>query len=111
MSEPRYAFPVPPELHDRVVAAIAALREDVDDGKRREAFREAVAELTDYGLQYYFERPMNLSEASGFHAKAARMGLASTRSTIRGLIKRVLKPMKAAQLAAICDFIEGLMVA
>lgn len=110
MSESRYAFPAPPELHQRVVEAITVLREDFDDAKRREAFREAVAELTDYGLEYYFGRPMDLANATGFHAKAARVGLKSTRSTIAGLIKRVFKPMDADQLRALCEFIEGLMV-
>ena len=109
-AEPRYAFPATPELHERVLQAIAELREDFDDSKRRDRFREVIAELTDYGLVYYFGRPLELAKATGFHAKAARLGLASTRNTIGGFIKRVFKPMSAEQLATICSFVEDLMV-
>lgn len=105
-----YAFIASAELHQQALSAITALRENLDDAERRDAFGEVAAALADCGLAYFLEQPMDLVKASGFHAKAARLGLSSTRGTIGGFIKRIVRGMRPEQLATICDFVEQLMV-
>jgi hypothetical protein len=106
----RYAFPCPPELHERVCAALAEVRAAPAEAGPNKALRAALLELTHFGLDYYFIRPLELAEVTSGKLKTVKVSIGLLRSSIGGFMNSILKPMSGAQMLALCDFVEGLMV-
>ena len=106
----RYAFTCPPELHTKVREAVAGVRAAPADPAANKQLRAALLELTHFGLDYYFIRPLELAEVKSGKLRTVKVSIGLLRSSISGFMNSILKPLSAAQMLALCDFVEGLMV-
>lgn len=106
----RYAFTCPAELHEKVCQAVAAVRAAPSEPGANQALRAALLELTHFGLDYYFIRPLELAEVKSGKLRTVKVSIGLLRSSIGGFLNNILKPMSAVQLLALCDFVDGLMV-
>lgn len=106
----RYAFTSPPELHEKVCQAVAAVRAAPAEAASNKQLRAALLELTHFGLDYYFIRPLELAEVKSGKLRTVKVSIGLLRSSIGGFLNSILKPMSAEQLLTLCDFVDGLMV-
>lgn len=105
----RIAFRISAELRARTEAAVAAVRDDPGDPGRVGELVEAVLELTDTGLDYYFLEPLRRAEVGAMGTTAARLGIATAGRGIPPIVRRVISGMDEEQVLSIADFIEEIL--
>jgi len=104
------AFPLEQTLEDRVYSFIETVQEVEDQTEYREELTELVRLLTDAGLEYYFWRPVELTELGTVTQKMIRVGMNSGKKTLNVLAKRVIKGFTAEQILTIAGFLESLLL-
>ncbi len=104
------AFELPPELLAKTEEILAKLRSTEDRRAHAPELVEVVLELTRYGLDAYYFQPLELAEVGFTSRSTAKAGIAAGRKGISLLVRRVLGSMSDAQLLAVAEFMDGILI-
>lgn len=104
------AFPISPELYERVTGIVEVLRAAEKASDHMAELAEIIAEMTDRGLGYYFLRPLDEAGMGAISRGTAKVGIASLSKGIPLIVKRVLGSASDQELLAVADFMERLLV-
>jgi hypothetical protein len=102
-------FPISDAMRDRGLAAIKQAREG-SPSAALEPMTAFLLELTDVGLEWYFEKPMKLMGFGPVVSKMVNVGVETTRKAAKGVVRKVFAKLEDDQVRAAADYIESLML-
>jgi hypothetical protein len=106
----RVSFPISEDLRQEVESAMIGLRRAEEPEEHAERLAEAVTELIDAGLDYYFIRPLRRAQAGLVTLNGARLAVASANRTLPALVRHVLGGLSGEQLLVIVDYLDGILI-
>jgi hypothetical protein len=106
----RISFPLSDELRQQTLETLAVLRESSDRRRHIPLLSSLISDLTEAGLEYYFVHSLEKAGVGLIGVSTAKLGISSTSKGIPVVISKVVKMMSDDQLAAVADFIDGLLI-
>lgn len=106
----RVAFEISAELRRRCEEAIAAVRAADEPREHLAELVEAVVELTDTGLDFYFLYPLERVGAGRVARGTAQVGVAAARRGLPTVVRRVVGSLSNGQVLELVDFIDEILV-
>ena len=106
----RLSFPLSEELTRKTLETIAMIRDEPYDKSHATAVVELVLELTDVGLQEYYVRPLEDSDAGMVALGTAKVGVTTAKRGISVIVSKVIRKMSPDQLRSIVDAMESMLI-
>ncbi|MCP5161554.1 MAG: hypothetical protein H7A00_07780 [Hahellaceae bacterium] len=107
--QPYLVFKLDAALHERALALIAQVREDRNRKAYIDNVIDALWELVDHGVNYYYEAPTELVDMGGMTRKTADFGIKTAEKGIRALIDKLVRELSYAQLVELSSHIESMI--
>ncbi|ARU55786.1 hypothetical protein OLMES_1711 [Oleiphilus messinensis] len=102
-------FALHDELHGKAKQLLETVRSDGEkDGYIHDVI-EALCELVDEGVRYYYQEPTSLINFGGFTKKTTDLSIAQVQKGIRSLIKKLISELNHEQLVELADHLESMI--
>ena len=96
-------------LRARTLEVLTTIEKAKDGKPHRAALADIVAELTDSGLEYYFQRPLKLAKVGFIAEQSANLGIGTAKRVFGSVIHNIIGHMDDPQLISVCGYIRQLM--
>jgi len=105
----RVAFEIDKDQHAKVLAIVAALRDDPADREVVGGLIDLVLDLTDTGLNYFFLYPLELVGVSAIRRKGVEVALGTAARVLPSVVRSTVRSMDESQLLQLADFLEQMV--
>ena len=96
-------------LRAKTLAVLTTIEKAKDGKQHRDALADIVVELTDSGLEYYFQRPLKLAKVGFIAEQSANLGIGTAKRVFGSVIHNIIGHMDDPQLISVCGYIRQLM--
>ncbi len=107
-TKPSLRFFYSPALRKRTEAVLDRIEEHDDTTQQADALSKVVIELTEAGLNYYFQRPLEQAKFGFVARQTASLGLSGVMHVMSPVICRILAGADRQQLRGVARHIREL---
>ncbi len=107
-TRPSLRFCYSPALRKRTEAVLDRIEKDEDATRQADALSKVVVELTEAGLSYYFQRPLDEAKFGFVARRTASLGLTGVMHVMSPVICRILAGADGQQLRGVARHIREL---
>jgi len=107
---PCLRFHYPEALRQKTLAIVALIEQAPEVAAHRDALADAVMELTNSGMDYFFMQPLERAQAGFVVEQSASLGMSAAQQVMASVIHQILGRMENPQLLSVCNSIRQLMV-
>ncbi len=107
-TKPSLRFFYSPALRKRTEAVLARIEENGDTTRQADALSKVVVELTEAGLSYYFQRPLEQAKFGFLARQTASLGMSGVMHVMSPVICRILAGADQQQLRGVARHIREL---
>lgn len=108
-SKPFLRFYIPADLSKKTLSVLNRLEKAPDATLHRDALADAVVELTNGGMDYYFLKPLKVARVGFIVQQTADLGLAGALRVMGSVIRNIIGRMDEPQLLSVCGSIRHFM--
>ncbi|HMA29201.1 MAG TPA: hypothetical protein VKS23_05010 [Thermoanaerobaculia bacterium] len=108
-AKPFLRFYIPADLSKKTLSVLDRLEKAPDATLHRDALADAVVELTNGGMDYYFLKPLKVARVGFIVQQTADLGLAGALRVMGSVIRNIIGRMDEPQLLSVCGSIRQFM--
>jgi hypothetical protein len=109
LPKPFLRFYYSESLRAKTLTVLTTLEKAEDSAKHRDALADIIVELTDSGMDYYFLRPLRITNVGFLAEQSTKLGMAATTRVLASVIRSMIGCMDNPQLLTVCSYVRQLM--